>query len=655
MATLITEVKINNRNHGSMLLLSMIFLTIILAGVATMLSVSRMNVQDVRFENQRLQARVAAESALEAGIAFLKETRDKATVAYPFAGFDALDSNSTVGETGFSRFLSDQVLTDATGRRVAEYDVLIDMVSSDLTSRQIRLAAYAYVPSKQAYTNNVSASVRKEAYATLELSFDVSEVFNYAYFINHWGWFYGHSIFANGNVRSNGQFDFGNYGATVNGSPRYESTDGTNLQNYIDDNHDGVTDGSDGGVYSGLQVVNSGNVNGMGGLSQNQHSLQEQVSMPNLSDLTFYEAQAINLGSTVKIGSTTYVDGVLGDDSGEKNHLYLEGTASDPIVLDGPVVVKGSVIIKGYVTGQGSIYSEGNVYIADDLQYVNPPSTNRPSGNDEASTEAWLEANKTKDSLGLFAKEHVVVGDYENSTWQYYVNNWLNNSANKSAEDAGIDGVQNSKNGQDGIQGTADDDLLEDDGEWTVSYYTQLDATLGLLPPGKSVGDVIPGSGEDIDGDGLQDGPVQMSEFNLPSSLSSTNWAGNIDWTGTKNYSEVSSIEFAKIEACMYTNHTFGALMLNWGGDIEINGSIISRNESIIYGADSIKMAHDSRLLSGGGDNYGFYAPKDWEAISVLQWDMKMDFNVAEHHLADPDQMIDYLTGVWNPQGSVSP
>lgn len=649
-----TRARVGQRERGSMLTLTMVFVAVVMAGVTTMLSLSHVNTRDVRFENNRLQARVAAESALQAGISFLKETRDKSSVAYPFTGFDSLDPNNSTGETGYSRLLMDQQLTDATGRVVAEYDVVIDSVSGDSTSRQLNLSAFAYVPSKASYRTNAPASIRREAHASIELSFAMSEVFNYSYFINHWGWFYGNSIYANGNVRSNGQFDFGGYSATVNGSPRYESTAGTDLIGYIDDNEDGVTDGSDGGVFAGLSVVNSSNVNGMGGLAQNQHSASEQVSMPNLSDLTFYESQAQTLGASVTVGPTTYVNGVLGDDSGEKEHLYLEGTAADPIVLNGPVVVRGSVIIKGYVTGQGSIYSGGNVYIADDLQYVNPPASNRPATNDEAATEAWLEANKNRDSLGLFAREHVVVGNYEDGNWQYYVNNWLSSSLNKSAEDAGIDGIQNSANGLDGIAGTADDDLLEDDGEWTVSTYSDADDALGLIPPGKTVGDVIPGSGEDIDGDGLQDGPTQMSEFNIPASLSSTNWEGNVSWSGTRTFTQVSTNYVAKIEACMYTNHTFGALMFNWGGDIEINGSIISRNESIIYGANAIRMNHDPRLLSGGGDNYGFYAPKNWESIEVTSWEMEREFSVSEHHLADPDQLILYVTGEWTP-GPVTP
>ena len=93
--------------------------------------------------------------------------------------------------------------------------------------------------------------------------------------------------------------------------------------------------------------------------------------------------------------------------------------------------------------------------------------------------EAWRAASADKDSLGLFAREHIVVGDYTKSVWQNNVSAWINHPLNKSEEDAGADGIQNTRDGLDGVPGTADDDVLEDDGQWTVSNYTQDDADNG--------------------------------------------------------------------------------------------------------------------------------------------------------------------------------
>ena len=48
---------------------------------------------------------------------------------------------------------------------------------------------------------------------------------------------------------------------------------------------------------------------------------------------------------------------------------------------------------------------------------------------------------------------------------------------NTSAEDSGVDRIPSTAVGKDGITGTADDDVLEGDGSWTVECYTSQDNT----------------------------------------------------------------------------------------------------------------------------------------------------------------------------------
>src|SRR5262249_8804931 len=155
------------------------------------------------------------------------------------------------------------------------------------------------------------------------------------------------------------------------------------------------------------------------------------------------------------------------------------------------------------------------VYVADNLTYANPPTTWLPASNTEADTETWLAANTGKDFVGLFARENVVMGDFTNGTWRAYVGWWLGDPMNASQEDAGTDLIPDTRYGRDGIANTADDDPLEGDGVWTVERYTQQQYDLGLVPPGKNVGDVIPGSGEDIDGDGVFDDTLTLNDFNF--------------------------------------------------------------------------------------------------------------------------------------------
>ena len=343
--------------------------------------------------------------------------------------------------------------------------------------------------------------------------------------------------------------------------------------------------------------------------------------MPNLTNLAVYEDLARDKNSCIKIDGQVIVSGIQGDDAGESQHIYLHGTAEHPIEISGPVVVRGSVIIHGVVKGQGSIYSGGNVYVPQNLTYQDPPSA-VPADPDEGDMEGWVAANQGKDALGLFAREHVVIGDYTNSSWQSYVSSWVNDHRNRSEEDAGEDGIPNTSAGRDGVSGTEDDDVIEDDDVFQTETYTQFHEDAGLIPEGKSIGDVIPDTGEDLDGDGQYDPKCAMSDFNIPAALDGTNWAGNVP-AGTPAFSDVASCSgITQLDAAFYTNHHFAMLTLAYGQDMNFNGCVVSRNESIIYGTSHCIFNYDYRLL-GEGESHGFYLPKTWDPVDIVYWTVK--------------------------------
>ena len=629
----------SERRKGNVLSIAVISLAVLSVIVFASLDVARERVIEQRTSDLGFTAELAAQSAVELQIARFNEAMRLASTSNPWELIDRTDTNPHTGPGGYTHLAQGVELRDFSGDVYAEYDLFVDVETTGPTRRHVTIVGHAYVPTKQAFADGARNSARHDASTVIEISFRGGEVFDYAYFINHWGWFFGDSITANGSVRSNGIFGFGGYKPTVNGSPRYQGANGHKLLGYLDDNQDGVTDGSDGGVYSGLEVDGEQNVRGMGGLSKNQHIVGPAV-MPNLSNMSVYEGMAIDKSGSISIGSQTLVSGVLGDDAGEKQHLYLNGTSTNPIVLDGPVVVRGSVIIGGKVTGQGSIYAGGNVYIAKNLEYVNGPSTVRPASNDQATVEAWRQNALDRDSLGLFAREHIVIGDYTHSWWQHYVGQWVNDPNNESKEDAGIDGVQNTRKGPDGILGTADDDVLEGDGVWTVSRYTAEDAANGLIPDGYSVGDVIPGSGEDIDGDGAYDGRTQMSEFELPASLNPQNWAGLN--TSYSNFKDIATVEISRIDGALYTNHTLGALLVHSGGTVQFNGSIVSRNEAIVYSANGVQMNHDERLTGRGSAESGFETPVTWDPVRVVHQEQGSILPSGTSH--DPSLIASHYT-----------
>lgn len=251
-----------------------------------------------------------------------------------------------------------------------------------------------------------------------------SKVFDYAYFINNWGWFYGSGIIAKGDVRSNGIFSF---------------RDGPRV---------------DGHIYAHDMIdVDRYGIKGKGGQSDHQHPYSRKVNMPNLMDISRYEELAHEKSGYIKKGSQILIDKVYGDDPGETGNVVLIGTPSQPLEINGPVVVRGDVIIKGTVKGQGTIYAGRNIYLADNINYKNAPSSPRPANDDPGTVDQWVEANKDKDLVGFAARESIIMGDYTDKDW--YSNYWLFSMGD---EDVGKDGVPNTH------------DEGERDGIWNPDY-----------------------------------------------------------------------------------------------------------------------------------------------------------------------------------------
>jgi len=284
-----------------------------------------------------------------------------------------------------------------------------------------------------------------------------SEVFNYGYFLNNWGWFYGNSITSNGDVRSNGRFDFQN-------SPTIE-----------------------GDVYAGDEIGGGDKLRGSAGDEEdgeyiNQHPNSPTIDMPNLQDLTYYEGLAEKNNSTVIVGDTVLIEGIFGDDVGESGNIMLIGTADDPIEIDGPVVARGDVIVHGVVTGQGTIYAGRNMYITGDITYADGPPNPRPDSNEASVIDQWVSDNAEKDLIGLAATENIILGDYTNLKNPYDWN-WLTSSYlfSMGSEDVGEDGIPDTNDTGEGdsiFQSSNEDldgDAVFDDNYNWADVQTQTD------------------------------------------------------------------------------------------------------------------------------------------------------------------------------------
>jgi hypothetical protein len=349
-----------------------------------------------------------------------------------------------------------------------------------------------------------------------------SKVFDYGYFVNNWGWFYGHGITCNGDVRSNGRFDFRD-------NPKVE-----------------------GDIYAGFEVYDGGQgIRGSGGEEENQHPYSERLDMPNLNDLSYYEAEAVSRGSSIIVDGVTLINGVFGDDPGENGNIVLVGTNAHPIEIDGPVVVRGDVVIKGVIKGQGTIYAGRNIYVADDIKYKNAPSSPRPASNNPSAVDGWVDAHKDDDLVGFAATESIVIGDYTGNTGgSWYANNWLFGMGN---EDAGEDGIPDTN------------DTYEDDGIFQNQY-------------------------EDLDGDNVKDNNYGWGDVNTQVNITQfTNCPGDVD-----EFRDIGDNNVNRLDGIFYTNHAFAGRV---GNGTIINGAVISKDEAIIY-RNTLTVNYDERINS---------------------------------------------------------
>ncbi len=494
--------------------------------------------------------------------------------------------------------------------------------------------------------------------ATVRVGIAPSGVFDYSYFMNHFGWWAGFpsgDAVSNGNMRANGHFDVLSGYLTSNGNPAYNPFTGDMS--------------SSGGVYAGGYVFpsNGSRYQGMAQFEENRHSYAgvdnsiwdpATIPMPNLNDPTdadadgnvqelnpYYEQLARGElgGDPGKVGIDTNGDGVLqesevlftgawGDSTGENGNVVLKGSSSHPIIIDGPVVVTGDLVIKGTITGQGAFYVGRDTYIAGTVEYGNPPSE-RPTYNYGVETPAeyaervntWIDANSDKDLVSFQTREDVVLADYTKSSWKRYITDpggWLTDYRNNGSEDVGTDAVFGNQESNSNPYGASEG---ERDGYWTVDLYnptTGERTTSDLYIDGNdevtvpSGWRVVPGSGEDIDGDGNYDGAYSYSDFELSGNWDPSDYLNCPTDPSENTFSKFADNKVGGIDGAIYTNHALAGCFYN---NATINGSLVARNESMIVWGSKITMNHDERLTKwgSGGSDYSIYLSRVKGVVTV--------------------------------------
>ncbi|MFH2137562.1 MAG: pilus assembly PilX N-terminal domain-containing protein [Candidatus Omnitrophota bacterium] len=467
-------------------------------------------------------------------------TQGQTTTA--FTWFDDLTTDPTSKYPGIP---TGQTLTSVSG---GSYTVQITAVdTATAVPKDITVVSTATV-------NNVSKSVT----AVIRYSMSPSKVFDFSYFVNNYGWFWGGGITSQGDIRSNGDFSFGG-NPEVNGDVYASVNPDLGAAGTIGGNHKNDTlsqywTQADAQARPTNPTANPQDIDGDGideefdyehgydGDSEEFPS-QQLLDMPYLGNLDYYKGLAATHNGTIIQGGVTLVNNVL------TGNIVLIGTDADPIEIDGPVVITGDVLIKGKITGQGTIYSGRNTHILGDIEYVNAPNWPKPD-TDPTGTDA---ANATKDFLGLAAKGNIVVGDYTRNDWKTNVSGYLKPPFTQAYE---VDPT--------------------DSGIGYVSYYSG--------------------------GDPMFNGDYTANDGGTKSDGSNRKfYESSYDDAYFTTIAENSS-SIRNVDVVAYTNHAFTGKV----GAFTLNGSIVARDEAIVF-SGNIEMNYDVRVQDKGEE---FYLPR---------------------------------------------
>ncbi len=491
--------------------------------------------------------------------------------------FDSLDASCTGSSTASSTVVQTGSL--GSGVRYTVGVVKYDKINN--WSRRLTIRSVGWVDINNSGGTQPDAGEPSRLVETqIQLSLERSKVFDYAYFVNTYGWMYGFSsneLIVNGDMRANGDFDFSGGSPTINGSvyacrntklipaatglvnitptqwsnATYNSNaPQTARQAYqasrmgdkgsdeyelwrdlIYDQNASVVRGS----ISGAVVADANGTRTYNGTVLNPEPTQE-VLMPDLSDISYYQTQSQNYvdqkqkfldgSNNPYYGQGSYIDVYNANTKKYErvttNGVYngsiaLIGTTANPIKVHGPVTVTGDVVIKGVVEGQSTIYAGRNVHIVGNITYKQGPNF---SGNDVHLTD---KANEKKDFLGLAARASVIMGNTKT------------------------------------ISSTA------------LKYMT---------PPFTKArydddGDLIPAyNAKEIDSTGRMRYQSTFSDAYINSISENVN----------------------QINGVLYTNFLGGGDIGQGGSGVTFNGSIISRDEAMILKSLPLKLNYDNRL-----------------------------------------------------------
>ena len=376
---------------------------------------------------------------------------------------------------------------------------------------------------------------------------------------------------------------------------------------------------------------------------------ESALEMPLLGDLSGYKSLALAQSGKIEIWNElsgvyeeitlngTYSgvgpDGLAG--TADDGVMVLTGDIDHPIRISGPVVAENDVVIKGYYSGQGTIYSGRNVHIVGDVVASNPPVWDKSLN----ATEADFVANDTKDMLCLAAKGNVMLGNVDDIKNSDYIKPPFTKAYTTDATDYDIGYSPNSGTQWDGDYSAVDggkrigeitellSGTLSTTSGSTVVYGTGTNFTSELSSGDKLNFDGVQYTVTSVENDGeiilnssvttttsgivIAADVVEVDRHYYEPSISETEFQDLLQKDGDGNHEKIT-----QVDAISYTNHLYSGQI----GEATFNGSIVSRDEAIIF-SGSLNLNWDMRALSGADGNAASISlPKQLKKPSTIYW-----------------------------------
>jgi Tfp pilus assembly protein PilX len=489
------------------------------------------------------------------------------------------------------------------------------------------------------YPNN-SEGMSRTITETVQFGTSPSKVFDYAYFINNFGWMYGSTITLNGDVRSNRNFSFQS-NPKLNGDVYASLDPTTGTAGVVNGTYvsDSISTWYNRTVSSTMRTrvgnpAISGGANYSPGYkgSSTKYQYQSELTMPYIPTLEGYkqlvaDETSFGTGSTFTVADCTSYQGTLiadpvttdsnGNkiisssfkdrpylafwDSGANSYrqvqifdnttsrntnytsikqagaLLISGDSTHPIVINGPVVVMGDVVIKGNYIGQGTIFANRNVHIADNLQALTPPSFPQT----DSTPLTTFQTNKTKDLMGLVARGNVILGNYTLASYTTGVAPY-----NKPPFTAAYSLKQN-------------DVYVDED----LGYYK---TTMANGDHGFDGNYTNTDGGVKNNSDGSAATGATNRKF-YQSTLADSVFSA---------FSVADNSTLTKVDGVMYNNHLVSGRI----GATIVNGTMVARDEAIVF-SGTINFNYDERIHSTHGeDRLKIFLPYELAKPYTITW-----------------------------------